>query len=166
MITQKQQEERQQRAKAAVPREEKQTATLIPSPSRPASASPRRWIDVLLRILGIALVFADGFLFGWGVAAENVGYMLVLGMLMVLVGAFLLRSWWALVIVPVVFVVGNVLGELWVPLVQRGWPAWPPTLQAAIHWSPTVLLLILSLLVSLLLGTGLGIVFKQWWEQR
>jgi len=121
---------------------------------------------VLLRILGVALPFANGFLFGWGVAPESVGYVLVLGMLMVLVGAFLLRSWWVLVMVPVAFVVGNVLGEMWVPLMQSGWPAWPPALQAEIHWSPTVVLLILSLLVSLLFGTGLGIVFKQWREKR
>ena len=74
MITQKQQEERQQRAQAAFPREEKQMATPIPPPLRPASASPRRWIDVLLRILGVALAFADGFLFGWGVATlESMG---------------------------------------------------------------------------------------------
>lgn len=113
MITQKQQEERQQRAQAAFPREEKQTATPIPPPSRLASASPRCWIDKLLRILGVA--FADGFLFGWGVAPENMGYVLVLGMLMVLVGAFLLRFWWALLIVPVAFVVGNVLGKCGFP---------------------------------------------------
>jgi len=155
------------------PVENKQTAAHLDEPSRSTSVTPRRWIDVLMTILGVALPMLAGSMISWpwGVPdifdAEWVFNTVVLGtVLSVVVGAFLLRSWWGLLIVPVAWAVGEILGAVLRPLVEGGWPA----LQAEIHlWDAQGTILSLACLPVIgcaFVGTGLGVFFNQWLKKR
>ena len=119
MISQKHEDELQQGEQLSSPVEEKQTAAPSEGRSKQAPTSLRRWMSVLLFILGILLAFAGGLLTGtpWGNTEFNntTTYMFIEfgGMFLSLfVGAALLRSWWALLIVPVAFAAGNLLRSL------------------------------------------------------
>jgi hypothetical protein len=92
-------EEIQPRAQPASPVEEKQAAASTEKKSQPIPASPQRWIQVLLLILGVALPVVAGSMvwWPWGVPdifdSEWVLWTVVLGTcLLVFVGAALLRS--------------------------------------------------------------------------
>ena len=65
MIPQKHDNKTQGEEQLPSPVENKQIATPLQKRSKPTPASPRRWIGVLLSILGIVLPFAGGFLIGW-----------------------------------------------------------------------------------------------------
>jgi hypothetical protein len=158
-------------AQAPTPVENKQTVTPLEAPSEPTPASPRRWRDRLMSILGVALPLVAGSMiwWPWGVPdifdAAWVFTTVVLGMVLsVIVGAFLLRSAWALVLAPVAWIAGEILAAVLRPLVQGGWPA----LQAASEnhlWDAELTLLSLAitpLILCTLLGTAGGIAFDEW----
>jgi hypothetical protein len=173
MITHENEEEIQPRAQPASPVEEKQTATPIEKKSKPMPASPQRWIQVLLLIFGVALPVVAGSMVWWPWGVPDIfdaGWVLwtvVLGTcLLVFVGAALLRSPWALLIVPVAWIGGEFLGAVVRPLVEGGWPA----LQAEIHfWDVQGVIIPLGLLpviLCTLFGTGLGMWLKERRQRR
>ncbi len=162
-------------AQAPTPVENKQTGTPLQERSEPTPASPRRWRDLLMSILGVALPLVAGSMiwWPWGVPdifdAAWVFTTVVLGMaLSVIVGAFLLRSAWALLIAPVAWIGGEMLAAVLRPLVEGGWPA----LQAASEdhlWDAELTLLSLAvtpLILCTLLGTAGGIAFDEWLKKR
>jgi len=115
---------------APAPVEDKQTATPPAGRSGPSAALPRRWIGRPLSLLGITLPMLAGALVSWPwgrgelFTAAWVFGTVVLGMVLSVVsGACLLRSRWALVLAPVAWVVGELLGAVLIPLLQGGWPA-------------------------------------------
>jgi len=160
---------------APTPVENKQIGTSLEVPSKPTPASPRRWRDRLMSILGVVLPLVAGSMiwWSWGVPdifdAAWVFTTVVLGMVLsVIVGAFLLRSAWALLIAPVAWIAGEILAAVLRPLVQGGWPA----LQAASEnhlWDAEFTLLTLAvtpLILCTLLGTAGGIAFDGWLKKR
>jgi len=155
--------------------ENKQTGTPLEERSEPTPASHRRWRDMLMTILGVALPLVAGSMiwWHWGVPdifdAPWVFTTVVLGMaLSVIVGAFLLRSAWALLIAPVAWIGGEILAAVLRPLLEGGWPA----LQAASEnhlWNAELTLLSLAvtpLILCTLLGTAGGIAFNEWLKKR
>ncbi|GEM_PF-2966558 len=181
------------------PVENKQMATPLEKRSKPTPAPPKRWIGVLLTILGIFLALAGGFLSAWpwmnmGVS-ETIGLiniLLFVGIaLSVVVGAALLRSWWALLIVPIAFVAGAILaGYILDPLIY-GWncvsveelhficpplalnsyvPGWS-AVQAKfesfwIDMSTWLPIMIWPLLIGTALGAWLGVSLNKGWKKR
>jgi len=181
------------------PVENKQMATPLEKRSKPTPASPKRWIGVLLSILGMVLAVAGGFLYGWpwwnmGVSETNWSFytLLFVGIaLSVVVGAALLRSWWALLIVPIACVAGAILaGYILDPLIY-GWtcvsveelhficpplalnayvPGWS-AVQAKfgsfwIDMSTWLPIMIWPLLIGTALGAWLGVSLNKRWKKR
>src|SRR5260370_23287744 len=116
MIPQMHNDKTQGKEQLLPPFKNKPIATpLVEKPSQPTPATPRRWIGVLLLILGILLPLAGGFLAGWpwyrfGHEGDFIPPLPFWGtVLSLVVGAALLRSWWAVLIVPVVWSAGSTL---------------------------------------------------------
>jgi predicted anti-sigma-YlaC factor YlaD len=162
MITQKH-EEMQQGEHISSPVEEKHTTTSREERSLQALPSLRRWVAVLLSILGIAMPLVAGSMVSWpwGVGdvfdSEWVFNTVVLSMaVFVAIGAFLLswvyRAWWVALLAPLAWVVGEFLGAVVRPLVEGGWPA----LQAQQHFWDAQGVVIPMALVPLLLCAGFG----------
>src|SRR6266849_580295 len=115
---------------APAPVKDKQTATPPAGQSGLSAALPRRWIERALSLLGVILPMVAGALVSgpWGRgelfdAAWGFGTV-VLGMVLSVVsGTCLLRSRWALVLAPLAWAVGELLGAVLIPLLQGGWPA-------------------------------------------
>jgi hypothetical protein len=162
-------------AQGPTPVENKPTGMPLQERSEPAPASSRRWRDLLMPILGVALPLVAGSMIWWPWGVPDIfdaGWVLatvVLGMVLsVIVGAFLLRSAWALLIVPVAWIGGEMLAAVLRPLVEGGWPA----LQAASEnhlWDAELTLLSLAftpLILCALLGTAGGIAFDEWLKKR
>lgn len=177
MIPQMQDDKRQSEELAPLPVQEKQPEAPHEERAGSTSAPPRRWIRVLLPILAVALPLVGGFI--WGGIGDIFDSMwlfltVVLGCgLLALVGAALLRSWWALIIEPVAWAVGWILGALLIPLIQGGWPALQD--RFTLIWENTQILVImlqvasLPLLSGTFLGTVGGITLKPWakqWQQQ
>jgi hypothetical protein len=150
------------------PVENKQMATPFEKRSEPTPASPRRWISVLLSILGGALPMIAGSMVWWPWGVPDIfdagwvfGTVALGTCLMVFVGAALLRSPWALLVVPVAWIAGEFLGVILRLLVEGGWPA----LQAEVHlWDAQSVIIPLGLLLvipCMLLGTGFGMWLKE-----
>ncbi len=116
-----------------------------------------RWIVgiVLPLVAGTTLWWIPS-LFGYADIMDNptVGYT-VFGITIVLVfaGAAVLRSWWALLIVPAAWLVGDILGSL---------VTWLAT--ASVNWVFVPLSggLILYLGLPVVIAAGLGVLFGQW----
>lgn len=84
-------------------------------------------------------------------------------LLTVLVGAFLLRSWWALLIVPVVFAIGIAFGILLFPLLQGGWPALEDRLNRGLEGVDILLFLGTPVVIALTaLGASVGVALGKW----
>ncbi len=162
-------------AQAPTPVEHKQRGIFLEERLEPTPASPRRWKDRLLSILGVALPLVAGSMLWWPWAVPDsfdaawVFTTVALGMVLsVTVGAFLLRSAWALVIAPLAWVAGEMLAAVVRPLVEGGWSA----LQAASEnhlWDAefTLLTLLMTpLILCALLGTAGGIAFDAWVKKR
>lgn len=169
MIPQKHADEMQQRTQTPSPVDDKQKKTTPIAPqSRPAPPLHRRWRQVLLPILSVALPMIAGSMISWPWGVGDildsfwVFWTVFLGTcLMVFVGATWLRSPWALLIVPVAWVVGEILGAALFPFIQGGWPA----LHAEIHfWDAQGTIIPFGLLIVVLFtlfGTALGTWLKE-----
>ena len=169
-------DKRQDEEQVSSPVQEKQTAAPREERAGSASAPPRRWIRVLLPILAVALPLVGGLI--WGGIGDIFNSMwlvltVILGCgLLALVGAALLRSWWALVVEPVAWAVGWILGALLIPLIQGGWPALQDSFTFI--WRENIFVMMLEiaslpLLLGTFLGTVGGITFKPWakqWQQQ
>jgi hypothetical protein len=84
--------------------------------------------------------------------------------LSVAIGALLLRSWWALLIVPVVFAIGVTLGILLLPFLQGGWPALQASLGSGMVEGLDFLLFLgtPAVIVLAALGAALGVGLGKW----
>ena len=112
---------------------------------------------ILLTILGIEIPFIGGF---WVWNNDPWYYALFLS---VSIGAFLLRSWWARLIVPVVFAIGIALGILLFPLLQGGWPALQTRLDSGLKGVDILLFLGTPAVLCLAaFGATLGVSFGNW----
>jgi hypothetical protein len=112
-----------------------------------------RW-RIWLAILGIEIPLIGGF---WVWNNDPWYYVLFLS---VPLGAVLLRSWWALLIVPVVFAIGIALGILLLPFLQGGWPAVQNRLEGGLEGVDILLFLGTPAIIGLTaLGTALGVVW-------
>lgn len=124
----------------------------------PVSISGGFW-TWFLRILGVALAFAGGIALGYAATAPETGStvgnwwvliaLVVCGALL----ALLLRSWWAIVILPVVFSVGIFVGTV----IEGGgfdFQTWLPTAAEAAFF--VVVFCDLPLMLGIALGTPFG----------
>jgi hypothetical protein len=177
------------------PVENKQMGTPLEKGPEPTPASPRRWKGVLLSILGIVLPFIGGFLivWPWQYGDSPVILFMVLGVgLSVFVGAAMLRSWWAMTIVPAAFIAGEILARNIVyPLVQGwycgnipgitcpasgwyspGWSAVQASFEIGFLWKELANIVLVIGLVLLLAGFGaaIGVFYRgrmsNWLQQR
>ncbi len=139
---------------------------LLPTEKKqPKSTSLRRWVSIVMYIIvmyigGVVFPLVGGFLFGWlgwGGAFENV----LIALLFAFIGALLLRSWWALLIVPVADLVGQFVGRLVVPpFMVGGWPA--VQAEVAYYFSGfqyaimIYVIWVLALFVTASIGTAIG----------
>ena len=116
-----------------------------------------RRTNPLLVILGIELPLLGGF---W-VWNNPWSYVMFLS---VFIGALLLRSWWALLIVPVVFAIGVTLGILLLPFLQGGWPALQAILGSGMVEGMDFLFFLGTPAVIILtaLGAALGVGLSKW----
>lgn len=126
-----------------------------------STASPRRWFKGLLSLPGVLLPVVAGVLVSWPwERGEMFDAVWVLGtaalgiVLSVAIGACLLRSQWALIIAPLAWIGGELLGAVLIPLLRGGWPA----LQAEQHFwqiQGTTLAIVFSpLVLCAALGVG------------
>jgi hypothetical protein len=178
------------------PVENKQMAAPLEKRSKPTPASPKRWIGVLLSILGIVLALAGGFVIAWpwrymGVSETNAFLISVLfggGGFLIFVGAALFRSWWALLIVSVAWVVGWILaGGILSPLVYGwycgniadpctyshwygpGWSAVQALFETGVIWRDMgtwLPIAFVPLLICTVLGAWVGVFLNNWWKKR
>ncbi|HET8913329.1 MAG TPA: hypothetical protein VFN23_17775 [Ktedonobacteraceae bacterium] len=109
--------------------------------------------NLLLVILGIEVPLIGGFWVWNNYPWSNIMF------LSVATGAFLLRSWWAMLIVPVVFAVGVALGILLLPFIQGGWPALQAILGSGMVEGMDFLLFLgtPAAIVLTAFGAGLGV---------
>ncbi len=182
MISQKHQDDISQGEQLASPVEEKQTMTASEERSYQTPLLTRRWMSVLLFILGILLPFAGGILNGtpWGNTEFNntLTFMYIgfgVTFLSLVVGAALLRSWWALLIVPVAFAAGIILGGyILKPLLWgwygsdvgygAGWPALQAEFGSSIVWQDLATILPYAfwpVIVCTALGAWLGVFWRK-----
>jgi streptogramin lyase len=128
--------------------EEKQTLTPV---------EERRRMTLLVRILGVEVALLSGFLL-WA----TLDWSFLLMFLGAFAGALLLRSWWALLIVPVAFAIGMTLGAVLLPLMQGGWPALQD--RIAEGFEPLDVLLVIGpwlVLLSAAGGTAVGVALSK-----
>jgi hypothetical protein len=140
-------------------------------PAQAAQVAKHSWLTDLrsrvqkrgigVPLIGVGLSIVAGFisysLWGWSIfnpASENFFWILgVVLFVLAFVGAFLLRSLWAILIVPVSWIVGAVLAATLIPRVQSTWPAVQSTINTwHIHASPSILILIFAILAGTFLG--------------
>jgi hypothetical protein len=114
---------------------------------------------LLLLILGIEIPLIGGF---WVWNNDPWYYALFLT---VPLGALLLRSWWALLIVPVVFAIGIALGILLLPLLQGGWSAVQDRLESGLEGVDILLFMGTPAIIGLTaLGAALGVGLDKWMQ--
>jgi hypothetical protein len=141
--------------------------------------------NALLSIVGILLPLAGGFLAGWpwyrmGYVGDFIPPLPFWGtVLSLVVGAALLRSWWAVLIVPVVWSAGATLaGYILQPFLwgwdctsitnitcpgaySPGWSAVQAMLGSGLLWRGLGFIL-LPLLACATLGAGIGVALSNW----
>jgi hypothetical protein len=113
------------------PIEEKHTMTASEERSQQTPTLLQRWISVLLCILGVAMPLVAGSMvcwpLGWPFGVElSLNLILLMMAVLATVGAFLLgfafRAWWAALLVPVAWIVGDFLGSVVRRFVDGWWP--------------------------------------------
>jgi len=140
MISQEQNNIRWPEEETPPPLKQKQTST-------PAS-SWRSW-SFWLRVLGVVVPLVGGFALMFLQSPDEASWNVFL-LLVVLVGvvsAALLRSWWAILIVPVALDLGHALSESF----QYGFDTFVPSLVFGV-----VLLLIVLVEIGVLIGIPIG----------
>jgi hypothetical protein len=118
----------------------------------------RQRMNRLVRLLGVEVALISGFLL-WTTSSWYFLSM-ILG---VFVAALLLRSWWALLVVPAAFAVGMALGAVLLPLMQGGWPALQD--RMAEGFEPLDIILIFGswlVILSTACGAVIGVGFGKW----
>ena len=117
----------------------------------------------LRRVLGVLVPLAAGFVFSWlldinALASEGpftfITLLLVTTGLAGIVGGFLLRSWWAVAIVPIALVVGVLFGSL----IRTGTIAQGPIEEVG----PLAAVVLTMYLVPTALGALIGTAVGRW----
>jgi len=133
----------------------------------------QRWILVLLCILGVAMPLVAGSMvcwpLGWPFGVEiSIETTLLMMAVLATVGAFLLgfafRAWWAALLVPIAWIVGDFLGSVVRRLVDGEWP-----FGNEHFWnvqSGFILVALVPLIILGIIGVAGGIRFRRWWEIR
>lgn len=142
---------------------QKQDNDLQQGNQAPSPTKEHRWRDRLLSTLGVVMSLVAGSMVSWPWGVGDIfdaewilNTVVVATGLLALVGAFLLRSKWALLIVPAAWIGGELLGAVVRPLVEGGWTA----LQAEVHfWDVQRVIVpmgVAFVFIWTILGTGLG----------
>lgn len=149
---------------ATSPPREPQPATANEKPSQEVSAPPRSGKRLFVMALGVALPLIAGTMvwWPWGVGDMfDSGWVLftvaVAGGVLAFAGALLLRTPWALLIVPAVWAVGEMLGLGVATLAAGG--DWE-------HFWDTTLMIVWLVILPLALCAGLGSLLGKWLHQR
>jgi hypothetical protein len=179
MISQRHDDTIQSEERIPSPVENKQMATPLEKQSELTAASPRRWIPVLLSILVVALSLVAGSMVAWpwegsyGFLSSYESFFLVVGAMCLtafvgtfLVRVFLFRSWRALWVVPVAWIVGDILTVVLFPLIVGGWPALQNELPEWSTGGMVILYALVPLLLCSFVGAVCGIGFSAWWKKR
>jgi hypothetical protein len=110
-----------------------------------------QWMNLLLRILAIELTLIAGL---WVWNNQWAPFLF----LTVFFGALILRSWWALLVIPAVFAFGIALGIVLLPFIQGGWPALQSLLASGFEGLDFLLYLgIVPVILLTALGAFLGV---------
>ncbi|HEU5439539.1 MAG TPA: hypothetical protein VFU88_09635 [Ktedonobacterales bacterium] len=133
------------------------------------AVTPQNHRQLLLSILGGVLPFVAGTMVWWIPAIWGTAdvfdapmplYIVLVGALaLAFAGAALLRTTWAFLIVPVAWTFGQALMLLVIGMTRAGGVSWE------IMWGSTTALVSLAAF-PLLIAAGLGLLFRQWVEQR
>lgn len=80
----------------------------------------------------------------------------------------MLRSWFAVLIVPFAWLVGEVMGAVLHPLVEGGWPALQVELESGFFWMSLgwLELAVLPITLCAALGTVVGVFLSKWLRKR
>lgn len=142
-------------------------------PITPPASIGQGW-NWFLRILGVVIAFAAGVAYAYALGAawgqpeaQATGWLILFGFVGIVLGvavaAGLFRSWWALLIVTVVFYVGYVVQPLFTS--SFDFQLWIQFLNpvTGLYLNPIALLFILS---PAFVGAVLGVPIGKWVEQR
>ena len=171
MNTQHHQEnEIHEKAQAAVPVQHKQIVASEEEQLESTAASLHRWRQAILIILAVALPFIAGSMVRWPwpgapdfLDSELSFYSVVIATsVSVFIGAALLRSPWALLIIPLAWLGGEFLASVVRPLMEGGWA----TLQAETHFWDEQRTIILMFIERLYIWTGFGTILGMWLKAR
>lgn len=81
----------------------------------------RPWLKPLMRVTAIVLSLVGSFALVWAtfifLSPDASGLAIMGGLLLGLVSAFLFRSWWAVLVIPITFTAGALLAFYLIPLV-------------------------------------------------
>jgi hypothetical protein len=128
--------------------EEETPPSLDQKQTVPSTSTWRGW-SLWLRILGVVIALVSGFALLFLQTPDEASWNVFL-LLVVLVGvvsAALLRSWWAMLIIPIAFDLGHALSESF----QYGFDTFLPSLVFGV-----VLLFIVLVEIGVLIGTPIG----------
>lgn len=135
---------------------------------QPASPVGGRGSRVFLWILGIAAPILAGTMVWWVPSLWGQAdlfdngtpfYVVAVATIVsAIVGGALLRSWWALVIVPVAWILGEGAAALYVVLTTS-------IFDWTLFWQSRLILIILAA-APLVVGAGLGALFSRWLARR
>jgi hypothetical protein len=139
---------------------QEQSERIPPVETKRSLMTEEEWkrTNLLLVILGIEIPLLGGF---WVWNNDPWYYVMIFS---VAIGAFLLRSWWAILVVPVVFAIGVTLGILFLPFLQSGWPAVQAILGSGMMEGMDFLLFLGTPAVIVLasIGAAIGVLLGKW----
>ena len=152
--------------------EDKQTTSEVRS--RQTHALSRRWILVLLCILGIMIPVIAGSMvlwWPWGFDTESVLNMVILlAAVSVTIGGALLylvfRTWWACLVAPFAWLIGEFLGAVVHPIIEGGWLSMQAQGNFWGEQGTITLFALVPLMICAFLGAGIGIRISEWLERR
>lgn len=165
MITQKHEDEMQQRDQRSSPVEEKQTTTSSEGRAKPAPPLLPPWIAALFCIFGIVLPLVAGSMVNWPWGAEQLDngtvlYIVLMTMAVsVTVGVVLLyfgsRARWTCLLAPLAWLVGE-FEYGWTDHYALHWTKWGP--GAGPYFWPFQIQLIVLMLMPFVICMGIGVV--------
>jgi hypothetical protein len=165
MITQKHEDEMQQRDQHSSPAEEKQTTTSSEGRSKQAPPSLPRWIVALFSIFGIVLPLVAGSMVNWPWGVEELDNGTVFNMVVPAMGVsvtvgvvilyFAFRARWTCWLAPLAWLVGEFVYGV-IDHYALHWTQWGPG-AGPYFWGFQVQLIAL-MLIPFLICMGIGVV--------
>ena len=167
MISQEHVDEIQQREQAPSPVEDKHHSVPVKEQHTQVPAWYEKGRSLRLRILGVLVPILGGFLiFAFPLSMHQPPFqtnseMLLTAGVLGFYGAILLRSWWALLIVPFAATIGMLLGAN-LPFIFPG--KFELVGWAENQYDPLSIVLYLGL-VPAIIGAAIGVPVSMWWER-